>query len=62
MGESAAVAHIGLANATVARLCAALPVQPTTLIVAAQRLGVALAGTPVDPLFVKASMNEVVGG
>lgn len=45
-GEAAAVARVGMARATVARLCAGLPVQPTTLIVAAQRLGVPLTGMP----------------
>lgn len=44
-GEVAAIQQLSLSRMTVARLYGGMPVQPATLIVAAQRLGVALGET-----------------
>jgi len=48
-GEAAAVAQLGIHRATFARLYGGLPVQAGTLLLAATRLGVKLAGTLADP-------------
>lgn len=48
VGEAAAVEFVGVSRPTLARLVGAMPVQHATLLLAAARLGVKLAGALAD--------------
>lgn len=48
-GEARATEIMGLSRPTIGRLVGCLGVQPATLVVAAQRLGVDLRGTIAEP-------------